>query len=289
MPDLTESLPLIVFTYSEHFHITKLAIKQAKEHLSPSEIIVLYDDLQDYRWVRLGDELRNDLLVEYGIVVSCIPQSAVEITQTQNNGWIRQQYVKLNLHKILPHQSWIVLDGDSIILNKIDPSKYCYINPAAGYPEADRFFCDYALDLNHQTIQFEGISISFNLGPIKHITRKTLIGIEKRIAELHGTSIDKVFDSFTLKKNQSRYVGFSEFNLIGFYENIISNESLPLSRIGIKVAHREEFISLLNQNDLELLVFQCNNQGRDDLPRRWYEDQGIKINENIWKSLNRDD
>jgi len=288
MPDLTESLPLIVFTYSEHFHITKLAIKQAKEHLSPSEIIVLYDDLQDYRWVRLGDELRNDLLVEYGIVVSCIPQSAVEITQTQNNGWIRQQYVKLNLHKILPHQSWIVLDGDSIILNKIDPSRYCYINPAAGHPEATRFFCDYALDLDHQTIQFEGMSISFSVGPIKHITRKTLIGIEKRIAELHGTSIDKVFDSFTLKKNQSRYVGFSEFNLIGFYENIISNESLPLSRIRIKVAHREEFISLLNQNDLELLVFSVN-QGRDDLPRRWYEDQGIKINENIWKSLNRDD
>ena len=288
MPDLTESLPLIVFTYSEHFHITKLAIKQAKEHLSPSEIIVLYDDLQDYRWVRLGDELRNDLLVEYGIVVSCIPQSAVEITQTQNNGWIRQQYVKLNLHKILPHQSWIVLDGDSIILNKIDPSKYCYINPAAGHPEATRFFCDYALDLDHQTIQFEGMSISFSVGPIKHITRKTLIGIEKRIAELHGTSIDKVFDSFTLKKNRSRYVEFSEFDLIGFYENIISNESLPLSRIRIKVAHREEFISRFNQNDLELLVFAAN-EGRDDLPRRWYEDQGIKINENIWKSLNRDD
>ncbi len=288
MPDLTESLPLIVFTYSEHFHITKLAIKQAKEHLSPSEIIVLYDDLQDHRWARLGDELRNDLLVEYGIVVSCIPQSAVEITQTQNNGWIRQQYVKLNLHKILPHQSWIVLDGDSIILNKIDPSRYCYIVPAAGYPEADRFFCNYALDLDHQTIQFEGISISFNLGPIKHITRKTLIGIEKRIAELHGTSIDKVFDSFTLKKNRSRYVEFSEFDLIGFYENIISNESLPLSRIRIKVAHREEFISRFNQNDLELLVFAAN-EGRDDLPRRWYEDQGIKINENIWKSLNRDD
>ncbi len=288
MPDLTESLPLIVFTYSEHFHITKLAIKQAKEHLSPSEIIVLYDDLQDHRWARLGDELRNDLLVEYGIVVSCIPQSAVEITQTQNNGWIRQQYVKLNLHKILPHQSWIVLDGDSIILNKIDPSKYCYINPAAGYPEADRFFCNYALDLDHQTIQFEGMSISFSVGPIKHITRKTLIGIEKRIAELHGTSIDKVFDSFTLKKNRSRYVEFSEFDLIGFYENIISNESLPLSRIRIKVAHREEFISRFNQNDLELLVFSVN-QGRDDLPRRWYEDQGIKINENIWKSLNRDD
>jgi len=288
MPDLTESLPLIVFTYSEHFHITKLAIKQAKEHLSPSEIIVLYDDLQDYRWVRLGDELRNDLLVEYGIVVSCIPQSAVEITQTQNNGWIKQQYVKLNLHKILPHQSWIVLDGDSIILNKIDPSKYCYINPAAGHPEATRFFCDYALDLDHQTIQFEGMSISFSVGPIKHITRKTLIGIEKRIAELHGTSIDKVFDSFTLKKNRSRYVEFSEFDLIGFYENIISNESLPLSRIRIKVAHREEFISRFNQNDLELLVFAAN-EGRDDLPRRWYEDQGIKINENIWKSLNRDD
>ena len=288
MPDLTKSLPLIVFTYSEHFHITKLAIKQAKEHLSPSEIIILYDDLQDHRWVRLGDELRNDLLVEYGIGVSCIPHSAVEITQTQNNGWIRQQYVKLNLHKILPHQSWIVLDGDSIILNKIDPSKYCYINPAAGHPEATRFFCDYALDLDHQTIQFEGMSISFSAVPIKHITRKTLIGIEKRVAELHGTSIDKVFDSFTLKKNRSRYVEFSEFDLIGFYENIISNESLPLSGIGIKFAHREEFISLLNQNDLELLVFAAN-EGRDDLPRRWYEDQGIKINENIWKSLNRDD
>ncbi len=288
MPDLTESLPLIVFTYSEHFHITKLAIKQAKEHLSPSEIIVLYDDLQDYRWVRLGDELRNDLLVEYGIVVSCIPHSAVEAAQTQPFGWLRQQYVKLNLHKILPHQSWIVLDGDSIILNKIDPSKYCYINPAAGHPEATRFFCDYALDLDHQTIQFEGMSISFSAVPIKHITRKTLIGIEKRIAELHGTSIDKVFDSFTLKKNRSRYVEFSEFDLIGFYENIISNESLPLSGIGIKFAHREEFISRFNQNDLELLVFAAN-EGRDDLPRRWYEDQGIKINENIWKSLNRDD
>ena len=188
----------------------------------------------------------------------------------------------------MSHQSWTVLDGDSLILSEIDPSRYCYINPAAGHPEATRFFCDYALDLDHQTIQFEDMSISFSAVPVKNITRKTLIGIEKRVLDLHGCSIDKVFDSFTLKKNRSRYVEFSEFDLIGFYENIISNESLPLSRIGIKFAHREEFISLLSQPDLELLVFSVN-QGRDDLPRGWYEDQGIKINENIWKSLNRDD
>ena len=280
-------VPLVIFTYCQHYHLTKLAILHARKHLEFSEIIVMYDDVVAPIWQVLGHRLQQDMLNEHDIYVTICPFSSIKATLSIKNGWIRQQIVKLNLYQLFDHEGWIFLDGDAILLSDLEPREACYIN-AGDIPSIPSFnFYNYLLDLDNQRVLYNGRPIAFSAVPFRYIAHSTLRDLADHVLRLHGIGILEVYDSFKLK-NRDRYFVLSEFDIIGSYENIISQNSLPIKPIGINFAYRDEFIDLYEKNDLELLVY-ATDFGTDKLPRTWYEQKGVKINENIWKMLKRED
>lgn len=271
---------LVVITYPYHYHITQLAVINAVKQLGPKNIYILHDTIPNSQrgWGDLGQHIRADLR-SHGINAMTIPFEAIESTKTQERGWIRQQYVKLNLHKILDGPAWTVLDGDAILKSLLYPTVACYINPHDVLPDTHRFFTNYALDLGFNDVLFEGKPVSFSAIPFRSIKRDTLEQLEKHIHNLHGKTIEQLYDSFTLH-NKTRYLELSEFELLSHFEYQILRKEANLIPIKARFVPTDSFIDHW-RSDLDLLVLA----GKDNLPRDWYLEQGININDDVWNQL----
>lgn len=255
----------------------------------PERLSIAFDDVPGtaYGWDHIGRELLLELKIKYNPEPGAItthPFSVIQEIHTEPNGWIRQQYVKLKLHKFLDGEEWLVIDGDTLINKEIDPWKYWYVNPADVRHLHHDFFVRYALNLKDQRATFNDKPIEFSSVPIRLLTRKTLSGLEKYLYELHGTDIRGIRDSFTLKKDRSWYFELSEYDLIGNYQTFISKDILPLKELGPIFCPTKEFYD--NWHNLKTKVAVLH--GYDNLPFSWYEQMGIEINQNIWEELYKD-
>lgn len=267
---------LVVVTYPYHYHVTQLAIIHALKLYNIQNVYVFYDHID--KPIEIGRTLQDDLAA-HNISVIPIPFASIKSTRSQSNGWIRQQYVKLHLHQVLNDESWLVLDGDSILQTKLDPNTFCYFNAHDDRPDHHKFFTNYTLDLNFKDITFCDKIVSFSAVPFRKIKRHTLIQLEKHICKLHGKTIDELYDSFTLP-NKSTYLEISEFELINNFEFQILQEPLNLKPANVGILNPADFITSWNDG-YDILALQ----GHDHLPINWYANNGISINEKIWNQL----
>ncbi len=277
---------LVIITHRYHYHICQVAILLAVKQFNPDKIAILFDDIVGTQvgWNELGKKLLTDIKKIYTFEpgsVYTLPFSSLTNIQTEANGWVRQQYIKLNLHKFLPGDEWLVIDGDVLINHSIDPWKHCYINPADPLHLHHDLFVRYVLDLNNQQTMFNNKPVEFSSVPIRLLTRKTLEGLEQYIYQLHGTDIWGIRNSFTLKKNRENYIELSEYDLIGNYQNFISNDLLPLKELEIYFEPNEKLYSTWDFLKNKIAVLH----GWDNLPIEWYNQFGIVINQEIWNLL----
>lgn len=117
------NLPLVVLTYPGHFLLTVLTIRSYLEYHSPTEVVVVADDLSPHAWPTYLKDCQ-DL---YWCPV--IPVSQIPHTQEFNTGWIRQQIAKLHLDQVVDADAWFFTDGDIVFLNPADPTHTPYTVP----------------------------------------------------------------------------------------------------------------------------------------------------------------
>lgn len=208
-----------------------------------------------------------------------IPFEAISETHDEPRGWIRQQFVKLNLHKILNSESWIVLDGDAIMQKSLDPRKHTYINQHDILPMHHRNFTNYVLDLGYRDIEYDGKPISFSAIPFRHIERSTLVSLNDHVFKLHQKTLKEIYDALS-GPNKDRYMEISEFELINHYEYQILGKKLDFRPISCTFMPTDRYIQDWKKDD-DLYVLA----GRDNLSRDWYEQQGIQINQELWDQL----
>lgn len=277
---------LVIITYALHYHICQVAIKLAIQRFNPDKVTILVDNPAGtmYGWDNLGSELTYDLKINVGLTnprIHAISFTALPDIQTEPWGWIRQQYIKLNLHKILPGDEWLVIDGDTLINEDINPYDFVYVN-SNDYilTPQNAFFVRYALDLGNKELLFNNKLIELN-GPIKVLNRKTLEGLENYIYELHGTDVKGIRDSFTLKQNRRFYVELSEYDLIAYYQAFISKDLKPLKHVGFYYHSSGDFVSNWDLLKDKIAILD----GKDDIPSEWYAQFGVKINQELWEKL----
>ena len=277
---------VVIITHRYHFHICQVAIDLVMAKYNPQRLSIVFDDVIGTKdgWNYLGRDIAVEIRVKYGLpagVISLHPFSCVDAIHSEPNGWIRQQYVKLNLHKFLDNDEWLVIDGDTLINKDIDPWAYLYVNPADIRHRHHDFFLRYALDLEDKVAMYNGKPIEFSSVPIRLLNRRTLSGLEKYIYELHGTDVRGIRDSFTLKRNRDRYIELSEYDLIGNYQTFISKDILPLKELGPIFCPAKELYQNWDKLKNEIAVLH----GHDNLPLEWYQQMGVNVNQNIWQIL----
>lgn len=266
----------VFITYPYHYHITLAAIKRIRKLYTVSNITVMFDDVHYVN--RTFDFLEEFVYSSPNVEV--IPFSAIEEAREVELGWTRQQIVKLNLHKILNYETWMCIDGDTLLQEKLEPNKwYVNVNDAV-CPWVHHYnFVNYALNLNYQKITFGEHTLNSVSGmPIKNMNKAVLAGLESYIHELHGCSIWDVVNSFTLKKNINRYFEITEWDMIGYYEVFVAKYWLQLEELNFSIIPTKQF-ELPYDNKIKVL------DGHDNLSIEWYKQHDIEVNQAVFDAL----
>lgn len=103
-------MKLIIFSYPPHFRISQYCKKFALKNLPDvTEVIYAWDDFY---------HPQGDYLAELRKTENVILFSEFKNVSTEPSGWLRQQFVKLQLHHKLKDEYFLILDGDTLIRNK---------------------------------------------------------------------------------------------------------------------------------------------------------------------------
>ena len=255
---------LAVFSYPKHFHITQVAIKHAMKHIPNIHLVaVIWDDTHDID-VPLEVFKDDNNLVLY-------PWSAISNNVTlDGNNWVGQQIIKLHTDLIVPDDEFILMDGDLIINQDIDPANILYSN------------C-----IPRQHGRYDHIAELLGLGvydfascPFMYVKAQWLKNIRMLCENNSHTTIDKkLLSSFNAANANGNLNYFLDWNIMARY--ILQVLKLPKK---IEYFHRRSisgpiFYKYYNKEE----NFVCN--GPDNIDLEFYRTEDIIIKEDLMKQL----
>jgi hypothetical protein len=285
----------VVLTYPGHFYLSQITIKSLKKHINPNNITVIVDDISTLTW----DGYVDDCKLTY---VDC------NIIQTSNfdflkifegDPWIRQQMVKLLLHKILPFNEWFFTDGDIEFFQDIpyDITPYTiatipmdvwdnwetapmedkgalqmanYINSMLDITD---FWClpaDYPLKPN-KLIVTSGV-------PFRDMFASRLKDLQSWIEHKHQKSLIEIHKK--MMEQRSVEIAMSEWELMEAFRLYVRNEDLKMCRISPQ--SDETILTIYEGDDLHFITrFQQDSS----LSKEFFSAKGIKISEKIWSKI----
>lgn len=254
---------LAVFSYPKHFHITQVAIKHAIKHIpNITSVAIIWDDTHDIDVpIQL---LANDKQVIYPW--SCLSN----VITLDNNNWVGQQIIKLHADLILPEDEFILMDGDLIINQDIDPANILYSNCIPR--QHGRY--DHVAELL-------GLGVyDFSSCPFMYVKAQWLKNI-RELCEINShTSIDKrLLSAFDTVQSHNNVNYLLEWNIISRY--ILQVLKLPKR---IEYFHRHSingpnFYKCYNNEE----NFVCN--GPDNIDLEFYQKENTYICINLMNQL----
>lgn len=254
---------LAVFSYPKHFHITQVAIKHAMKHIpNITSVAIIWDDTRNidvplttfrdenyiwYSWSRLSDVITLD-----------------------NNNWAGQQIIKLHADLILPEDEFILMDGDLIINQDIDPVNILYSN---SIPRQHGRY-DHVAELL-------GLGVyDFSSCPFMYVKAQWLKNIRLLCENNSYTSIDKkLLSAFNTAQSYNQVNYLLEWNVIARY--VLQVLKLPKR---IEYFHRHSvsgpnFYKHYNNEE----NFVCD--GPDNIDLEFYRNEKISISEKLMIQL----
>lgn len=198
-------MKLFIFTYPLHSELTKHGAIFALENIKDvDEIIYVCDDLFYKKWTHSFPEK------------SVIKFSSFDHTTQLSDGWYRQQFAKLQLHKITTDESFYILDGDTLIRNPINLLPNKMIKTLEFHsPYFD--FIDHSLNLQKNN------DFSF-VSPLIKIDRRVLVELEKYSLSLNGYTIfEMLLEYEPFKRCNNVRSHFSEAEIYGTFSTQVLN------------------------------------------------------------------
>lgn len=251
-------MPLVVLTYPGHFLLTALTIRSYLEYHTPTEVIVVADDLSPYVW----DSYLKDC--QYLYWSSVVPFSQIAETKQHNNGWIRQQIAKLHMDQIIKSDRWFFTDGDIVFLHAVDPTHIPYSVP--DYTETTKQQNDYVKSLLNVDvgIMVNGQQVCVSNPPFRTVESNTLQELRNHVGkQIHTTGPG--MSEWELIENFKQKVQAKELNLVKYAPHRLNDPSANLKYFD------HQFLTCYNTDS--------------DLGREWFVDQGIQTTDRIWQIL----
>lgn len=246
-------MKLVVLTYPYHYHVTQLAIKHAKKYFPDIDLTyIIWDDTHDI----------IPTMPLYQSMKDCVQISWSRLNLNVK-GWVGQQIIKLYLDTVINESEFIILDGDLIINQPLDPKNILY---SGSLPRTHNGY-------DHLREMLGLGSYSFNTCPFMYVKSNWL----KEIRELcslhsHMTLQEKLLQS----ANQGNLL---DWNIIAHYQLDV----LKLPR-KIEYFHRQA----MPANVLEHNINYEQNfvlHGKDDFTINFLEKNEIFIDFELRKKL----
>lgn len=207
---------LVLFSYSKHYHIMQLAYRHALTAFDNiTNVTVIWDDMYDNKQPTIPFD------------ADVITHSSLDFLAIERHGWLRQQYVKLNLHKLFDDEQWIVLDADVILKTKKSFSnKEIYTDSKDHYEPYFKFIKHaFGIDKNNSPSYMTHFAL---------FERKVLASIEQFILNKHSKDLILVYKEY-LDIQPPACPGFSEFEIYGLFVERILQEKYHYQHTKLKI------------------------------------------------------
>jgi len=271
---LKTEMPLVVLTYPGHFLLTILTIKSYLKYHTPTEIIVVVDDISNQAWPSYLTDCQ-EFYNNFELTVTIRPSSSIlPIIQQFNSGWIRQQLIKLHLDLIIEPTHWFFTDGDIIFLHSVDPNELPYSLPLP--VEGQNNYIRAVLGIEQVGIFVNGIQVCVNDPAFRAMDKQTLIDLRNYVEQVHQKSISEVH--FNYRKTSSIVV--TEWELLESFKLYVQGHNPNL----VRYAPHNLMNLPGNLNFFTHQFLTCYNTDQD-FSRAWFSDQGITVSDNLWEIL----
>lgn len=271
-------MPLVVLTYPGHFLLTALTIRSYLEHHTPTEIIVVADDLSPYAWPTYLKDCQ-DL---YWAPV--IPVSQIPAAKEFGNGWIRQQIAKLHLDQILDVDTWFFTDGDveycctapintiPYVITRGGPmqdQQNNYVAKMLGIASPVGIYAEHPHMNWDPTTQRHQVCVSNP--PFRTMTSSTLRQLRNHIETLHNTGI------IELHQKLNSECSVSEWELIASFQLHVLKEDIPVvyyPTVPIRDDRGSPFDYCATCYDTDKAY-----------DRDWWKSKGVGVSDRIWQEV----
>lgn len=268
----------------------QLAIKHAYKNIENiTELIISFDDGHKF----FSDNIVDDA-AKYEVMFDLVPRikriypeakvistSEYQFTHDEVLGWLRQQYIVLNTHKIVEGDEWVLLNADSILNTK----KVFKENGATiMYTDNLDFYQPYFHFINYATDIVKDKQPSY----MCHFylqEREVLEKLEEFIWKKHGMSLVALFKQFHRPLIETKYPWpmvppLADNEIYGLFATEILGKTILTPKYHIKNVPAKNFVNVYNTatHDLEL-------QSADDLPISFYEQHGIEYQHDLADAL----
>lgn len=249
----------------------------------------MYDDLKNLSWQSYSDDLQNTFR-------DCvlIPYSVLAGINKVRVGWWRQQLIKLYLDEILDDDEWLVVDGDVIFDNLIDP----YTIPVFHFnsDHTTVMMGNYVkglLGIDMPFLEYQNHLATTSSIPWRSLDRELLKQLRRRVSEKHpGDFLENHIKWFLDQTivggwpEPSRWV-MSEWELIENFRYKIAGTQRPLKftpsydyHIDVEMLEEPTFRhGFVKDPEFDPVWFQTQNIDTGShwhKSQRWWQDYQIK-------------
>lgn len=247
-------MKLVIFSYPLHFKIMQLAYRNAITAIdSIDEVVIVWDDLFN----NADKNITTKKLLEVIPASKIVFHSDVESCKDEPLGWLRQQYIKLDLHNILEDDQWVILDSDIILREKKEftsgDTLIIYTFDDFYQPYFDFIKHVFGLDKNQSPTYMTSFAL---------FERSVLTAINDWCMKHHNKNLITLFKEFYRPLKNSIYKEpmtppLSEFEIYGIFCERILSRPLKCVQDTIPIYNPIRFQRLYNRKK------DCNYLGVD--------------------------
>lgn len=292
--------PLVVLTYPGHFLLTAVTIRSYFQHNSPVPVTIIADDLSRYAW----PEYLNDCIEFYASLaesVSVTPVSRLPQAHGYDyptGGWLRQQMVKLYLDQLVPYTTWFFTDGDVQFHFPVpfDTVPYTITRHEDGVQQRHNAYVSKILGIDTvgiiaQHAHMDWIpnrqsQVCVSNPPFRTMHAKILQQLRQYVQELRGMDLAAahswIYNDVHVTPDQPAPFLESEWELLENFRKHVLNEDINL------IYYPVPELNLDGKHDNTDLEFCTTCYASDQmLGRSWFEQQGLKVPDQIWSHLEK--
>ena len=254
-------MTLVIFGYVRHFHIMQLAYRHALTAFDNiSKVVIIWDDYHS------PEELQLDQYLQREIDCELVKTSSLNFIN-EREGWLRQQFVKLNMHQIIDDSEFILLDGDCILREHklLRNSNGLVINYYPPYENYKPYF-----DTIEQFLGLTRTDTQSFMSPYWLCERDVLIALQQ-----YRPMLIQDFQQYR-KQTMTWPAPFSECETYGQFAVQCQGQQFDHRHWGLLEVDPDKFVDLYLTTNESLVL-----GGRDNFPEQFWNDHGIKYNKDL--------
>lgn len=270
------SMPLVVLTYPGHFFFTKLTLTSfAKHHSGPDRTIIIADDLSPWTWSSYLQDCA-DYYKEFEVEI--LPTSdLVELKKFQDNGWLRQQMVKLYIDRFRAFDRCFFTDGDIMFLNTVDPDivPYSKPNPDSKTQMINQYVTD-MIGIENPGFQIHGQQICVSDPAFRSLNCQTISRLRSTVESRLGQDFAELHLPYQSKNTFS----VSEWELIENFKHWHCGLDIPLMQYAPHdFTHTKYTLDFFSH---QFVTCYCTDAG---VGQSWFQQQGLDRLEHYWRHV----